>query len=56
MENAVERSEQKIIDDMRSLTKNGYKLFFFTTELFYYDRWKEIFGIAGYKFRVIQDT
>jgi MoaA/NifB/PqqE/SkfB family radical SAM enzyme len=46
---AVERSEERIINDLHALTEQGYKAFFCTTELFYYDKWKEIFAIAGYK-------
>jgi len=49
MKMAVERSEERIINDLHALTEQGYKAFFCTTELFYYDKWKEIFAIAGYK-------
>jgi len=45
----VERSEERMIQDIGSLTNQGYKVFFCTTELFKYKRWKEIFKIAGYK-------
>lgn len=45
----VERSEKRMMEDILSLTGDGYKVFFCTTELFLYERWKEIFKIAGYK-------
>ncbi len=47
--NRVERSEERIINDINSLADEGYKVFFCTTELFKYDNWKDIFKIAGYK-------
>jgi len=47
--NRVNRSEERMIADIHSLTNDGYKVFFCTTELFLYERWKEIFKIAGYK-------
>src|SRR4030042_225059 len=45
----VERSEEKILEDIGSLARAGYKVFFCTTELFLFDKWQEIFRIAGYK-------
>ncbi|HOW37028.1 MAG TPA: hypothetical protein PLK34_02165 [Candidatus Pacearchaeota archaeon] len=48
-QNRAQRSEEKIIQDINNLTEEGYKVFFCTTELFLFDRWKEIFQIAGYK-------
>ncbi|MDD3151260.1 MAG: hypothetical protein PHV68_10585 [Candidatus Gastranaerophilales bacterium] len=47
--NMVKRSEERMIDDINSLTEDGYKVFFCTTELFKYNKWKDIFKIAGYK-------